>query len=126
MRQILDRFAGRGVQLTWHQELVGPFDQPEFYAPGPVVAVVVDGGQFTVDRDGEALLVVADRELRTPEEFRAAFANGTLPDDGDGVEWVNNAWFGLYGPAGEPVGDLDAVAYSLLEAVDDAAGRLVR
>ena len=44
---------------------------------------------------GEALVVLADgTEVRTAAEFREAFPDGNIPEDGTkGVTWINNRWY---------------------------------
>lgn len=78
------------------------FDYADFYAPDTPITVTTDNGStLNLVRVGESRLCQQDGDdctgescLRTPAQFREAFPDGNLPDDGqDGWEWVNNAWF---------------------------------
>lgn len=77
------------------------FDYADFYPPEQTLTVTTDTGQtLTVSRHGDSHLcrdtapTHAGSCVRTPEQFRAAFPTGNLPEDGqDGWVWHQNAWF---------------------------------
>lgn len=99
-----------------------PFTSPEFH-DGTVA--VLRAGYLVVEvrRDGEALLRRGDLVLRTPEEFRAAFPGGDLPEEEGDAEWVFNAWFDAYlpgedGDADEHLDMVDTTVDGVLEQVE--------
>lgn len=105
----------------------GPFQAPEFhedlvatiYVTGTAEEVMVE-----VRRQGEALLYEIGEKVATPADFRAAYPDGTLPDDDPDVEWVFNAWFDAYRvfPGTEREDEhLDVVDHDLADAIARAA-----
>lgn len=113
--------------VTWHQPRLPTYDDPEYYAPGPMATFVgANGRTVIITNCGRRHLdhTALRDALRTPEQFRSAFPGGTLPADGsNGWAWENNGWFSVCDEAGEPI-DED-VSYSLMEAVAFANELLV-
>lgn len=124
----------RGVELTWHQPFTPPFDDAEFYEHGAVVTVTCDGFGITIDREGESDLWKAGKEATedvrycTPAQFREAFPDGQTPEGDEGAySWENNGWFDHYRASnGSHIEEWSGVAYSLLEAIQDAAQHVIR
>lgn len=110
--------AGWKITYLESPDVHDRFDLPEFYERGPVVSIQHAGRTVSVDRDGEATLLIGETVIRYPEEFRAAFPDGVLPEESDGVTWRLNAWFDLYDA--DTGKHLDAVSASLEGAVAEA------
>lgn len=63
------------------------YEDANFYNDGEEI----EPGVFAM---GEALIVLPDgTEVRTADEFREAFPDGNIPEDGAGAQWINNRWF---------------------------------
>ena len=70
------------------------FAAAEFYPANKHIIVPTSEGEATVYRFGDALLRRTDGlELTTPEDFRAQFPDGVIPDEDETWTWINNAWF---------------------------------
>lgn len=110
----------------WHQERVAPFDAAEFYNPGAVVTIRTDDDSVTIERAGAACLGNDKTGVHVdePDEFRSAFPNGKLPDDGGDWGWNYNGWFECFNAAGDLLDGVDDVAYTLTEALEGALERL--
>lgn len=71
-----------------------PFAAHEFYPAGKQIIVPTNEGETTVYRFGDARLEHTDgRQLITPDDFRAEFPDGVLPEDDTDWRWLNNGWF---------------------------------
>lgn len=120
----LTKIADR-VSVTWHQAPTPPFADAEFYDHG--IIATVTGERMTVEIvvEGEPAYLHDDgRHIRRVDQFRAQFADGTLPVDGEDGWDINNGWFDLYSTDvddGEG-GHLDAVTFSLVDALAEAVG----
>lgn len=115
------------LTYAWHQPVVEPFDDAEFYEPGPVVTIRNEHGQgFIIYSDGsrdlEETIGNDYRCIRKPEEFRERFPDGVTPsDDGESWHWQYNGWFSTIPLDEEQQGEPDEdISYSLKEAVAEA------
>ena len=102
------------------------FDQPEFYPTETMVALVQTS-------TGDVRIVMSEGDRRMEKatgptsatmiedytEFRTEFPHGTLPEDGDGYEWLSNGWFQVYDADGKPT--TEDITYSLRAALAQAA-----
>ena len=72
------------------------FDTPEFFRTGIVATIYGSERKMHVMCEGERCATYRGQMLRTPEEFRAAFPDGQLPEMDTEFEWTNNGWFTIY------------------------------
>lgn len=122
MTKTTQRVNGVDVVVEMFEEIVMPFEDAMFYDSGETYAKVTGpGGTYYVEAQGDKCVMHDDgRDLRRSEDFRAAFPDGKLPDDGeDGWEWFNNSWWAVTA-ASDQVGEDDEVCDSFESALATA------
>ncbi len=111
------------LTITTPQQING-FEYPEFFENGAIVVVSGGGQTIEIHRDGQALAFYQDPEafmwasLKTSDDFRKAFPDGTLPEDG--IEFRMNGWFDLYDGDGN---HLDVVGFELDDMIETVMTR---
>jgi len=101
-----------------HPTVDDKFRDPAFYEGLVATVTTPNGHRYTVEVDGDNDLRNLDgRHYRRHPEFREAFPDGKLPEDGeDDWFWERNSWFEVYDEDGQ-VEDPDCVAHDVWEAV---------
>ena len=117
------------VTITYKQVYEAPFRDVEFYE-GLIATVTKGDRSVSVESVGNREVEKAHRSnvegvgdmweiLNSAEEFRSAFPDGTIPDDGSGgIIWNNNGWFEFH-DHGDTL-DLVEPKFDYFEAVQTA------
>lgn len=99
------------------------FRDADFYEALVATIKAPNGRTYYVEREGSSDLHHEDgRAYHRDHEFRDAFPDGKLPEDGvDGWTWHKNAWFDVYDNHGH-MEDPELVAHDVWEAIAQVFG----
>lgn len=95
------------------EDVVDPFDAPEFYPPGLIATITKNDAVLTIHRKGDIALTSGDYIISSHQEFRENFPDGEVGDS-DAYEWTQTGWFEIHN---QQTGEKDAVLHSLSAAI---------